>query len=140
MNISYPSFNLPHTYSQFTHTPLRLALVPGPVQNLKREVDDKHVSVKLNWDPPLNFKRPGEVTAYRISFQPKGRNQSEMIIDESSTTCLLTRDSGLIASTMHTFAVRAQQNTETLGEWKKVTAYVGRCCDLVTVNGMVILG
>jgi len=49
-----------------------------------------------------------------------------MIIDESSTTCLLTRDSGLIASTMHTFAVRAQQNTETLGEWKKVTAYVGR--------------
>jgi len=90
--------------------------------------------VKLSWDPPLNFKRPGEVTAYRISFQPNGRNESdEIVIDKTSTPYLLRRDSGRIASTMHTFAVRAQ-NTETLGEWKTFTDYVGRCCDLVTVN------
>ena len=111
-------------HTQLTHVPP--ALVPGPVQNLKRVIDPKLASVKLSWDPPLNFKRPGEVTAYRISFQPKGRNESdELIIDKSSTSYLLTRDLGLKASTMHTFAVRAE-NAETPGELKKVTAYVGK--------------
>ena len=109
-------------------------LVPGPVQNLKRYIDPKQASVTLNWDPPLNFKRAGEVTAYDIRFNPKETsNCTQFTVDVSTTRSFLTRDSGIKASTMHSFEVRAR-NAESIGEWNKVTAFVGE----FTVDGTYI--
>ena len=113
-----------------SHTCTRLlhhgssASVPGPVQNIRAVVDPKQASIKLNWDPPLDFKRPGKGTTYRIRFKPEGRSN---YVEKAVTTnhVSLTRKSGLQASNMHKFEVRAE-NVEAPGEWKIYSAYVGR--------------
>jgi len=109
-----------HTHTRFT------ALVPGLVQNLQTLVDPRHPSVSLNWDPPLNFKRPGEVTAYHIRFKPCDKSTyDEMRVDVGTTSILLTRSLGLKVSAMHSFEVRAL-NAQAEGEWKMVSTYVGK--------------
>ena len=110
-----------HTH---THTPHHgcTASVPGPVQNIKAVVDPKQASITLTWDPPINLRMPGGDTKYRIRFKPtEGRsNYSEKVV---ATNCVsLTRNSGLEASKMHRFEVRAE-NAEASGDW---TAYIGR--------------
>ena len=99
------------------------ALVPGEIQSLKRSIDKKQASVTLNWDPPLNFQRPNEVTNYQIRFKPiKGSvDYTERTVDVSTTSIILRRDSGLKASTMYSFEVRAG-NAASAGVWRKVTA------------------
>lgn len=98
------------------------ALIPGEVQNLKRSVDKKQASVTLSWDPPLNFKRPAEVTTYQIRFKPIKEliDYIEQTVDVSITSVFLTRNSGLKASTMYSFEVRAS-NAVSAGVWRKVT-------------------
>ena len=76
----------------------------------------------LSWDPPLNFKRPGEVTTYRIRFKPikESIDYTEQTVDVSITNVFLTRNSGLKASTMYSFEVMAS-NAVFPGVWRKVT-------------------
>ena len=116
------------------------ALVPGEIQSLKRSIDKKQASVTLNWDPPLNFQRPGEVTNYQIRFKPikelfmmyqicfkptkRASNYIEKTVDVSVNSTIFTRNSGLKASTEYVFEVRAR-NAESTGEWTRVKAYVG---------------
>lgn len=116
------------------------ALVPGEIQNLKRSVDKKQASMTLSWDPPLNFQRRGEVTNYQIRFKPiKGSvDYTEWTVDVSTTSIILRRDSGLKASTMYSFEVRAG-NAVSAGVWRKVTACTSKCAficmhELVSVN------
>jgi len=103
-------------------------LVPGPVQNLRKVTDPKRASVRLIWDPPLNFKRPGEVTAYHIRFKPCDKSTyDEMTVDVTTTSILLTRSLGLKASTMHSFEVRALNAEHAATEWTVISAFIGMC-------------
>jgi len=103
-------------------------LVPGPVQNLRKVTDPKQASVRLIWDPPLNFKRPGEVIAYHIRFKPCGKSTyDEMTVDVTTTSILLTRSLGLKASTMHSFEVRALNAKHAATEWTTISAFIGMC-------------
>jgi len=89
-------------------------------------VDPRDASVRLNWEPPLNFKKPGEVTAYHIRFKPNGKSTyDEMTVNVNTASVLLTRRLGLKASIIHSFEVRAR-NAEAEGEWKMVSTYVGK--------------
>ena len=101
-----------------------LTSVPGPVQNIEAAVDPKQASVRLKWDLPPNFKMLSGGTTYRIRFKPEGRtNYDEKTVTTNHVS--LTRNSGLKASKMHRFEVRAE-NAEALGEWKTYSAYIGR--------------
>jgi len=100
-----------------------LASVPGQVRNIKDAVDPEQASIRLSWDPPINFEMPGGGTTYRIRFRPEGRsNYSEKTVKTNHVS--LTRNSGLQASGTYTFEVRAQ-NAGAAGEWKKVSALIG---------------
>ena len=119
---------------------IHAGLVPGLVQNLKKRIDPKQASVTLSWNPPLNFKWPGEVTNYQIRFKPikelfmmyqicfkptkRASNYIEKTVDVSVNSTIFTRNSGLKASTEYVFEVRAR-NAESTGEWTRVKAYVG---------------
>ena len=103
-------------------------LVPGPVQNLRKITDPKQASVRLIWDPPLNFKRPGEVTAYHIRFKHCDKSAyDETIVDVTTTSILLTRSMGIKASTMHDFEVGALNAEHAAAEWKTISAFTGMC-------------
>jgi len=66
----------------------------------------------------------GGGTTYRIRFKPEGRiNYNEKTVTTNHVT--LTRNSGLKASKMHRFEVRAE-NAEAVGEWKIFSAFIGR--------------
>ena len=117
-----PSIHI-HSHSHASHHDY-LASVPGPVQNIKAIADPKQASVTLKWNPPLNFKRRGRGTAYHIRFKPEGRrNYNEKTVTTNHVT--LTRNSGLKASKMHRFEVRAE-NAKAAGEWKIFSAFIGR--------------
>ena len=103
-------------------------LVPGPVQNLRKITDPKQASVRLIWDPPLNFKRPGEVTAYHIRFKPRDKSTyDETVVDVTTTSILLARSMGLKASTMYAFEVGALNAEHAAAEWKTISAFTGMC-------------
>jgi len=48
-----------------------------------------------------------------------------MVVDSSTTSIILNRDSGLIPLTTSTFEVRAQCGDD-LGEWSVISSYVGK--------------
>ena len=112
----------------FTHL---AALVPDPVHNLKINVDQNVPSVALFWHPPQNVggetqRSPSYVSRYHIRFKPKDRQHyDEMVVDSSTTSIILNRDSGLIPLTTSTFKVRAQCGVD-LGEWNAISSYVGK--------------
>jgi len=109
-----------------THIPHHgcLTSVPGPVQNIEAAANPKQSYLRLKWDPPLNFETLGGGTTYRIRFKPEGRsNYNEKTVTTNHVT--LTRNSGLKASKIHRFEVRAE-NAEAVGEWKIFSAFIGR--------------
>ena len=119
-----------HTTILLDYMPVHLCtdLVPGPVQNLRKVTDPKQASLRLIWDPPLNIKRPGEVTAYHIRFKPCDKSTyDEVTVDVATTSILLTRSLGLKASTMHSFEVRALNAEHAATEWTMISAFIGMC-------------
>jgi len=119
-----------HTNILMDYMPVHICidLVPGSVQNLRKVTDPKQASLRLIWDPPLNFKRPGEVTAYHIRFKPCDKSTyDEMTVDVTTTSILLTRSLGLKASTMHSFEVRALNAEHAATEWTVISAFIGMC-------------
>jgi len=103
-----------HAHTRMPHHGC-LSSVPGPVQNVETAADPKQAFLILKWDPPLNFEMLGGGTTYRICFKPEGRSN---YIEKTVTTnhVSLTRNSGLNASKMHRFKVRAE-NAEAVGVW-----------------------
>ena len=95
---------------------------------MKATVDPKVPSVDLTWDPPTNTSDAGDVTKYHICFKQDGKEwceSEEMTVDGSTTSIVLTRESGLVPLlTTYDFAVRAQSG-EDIGEWETVSAYFG---------------
>jgi len=100
-------------------------LDPNPVQNLKATANPSAPSIELTWDPPTNASGSGDVTKYHICFKPDGRDwYDETTVDGSTTSMVLTRDSGLVPQTTYELGVRAQ-SADNMGEWERLSAYIG---------------
>ena len=109
----------------YTHT--HTCSVYGPVQKVKGNIDPKQASIRLAWDPPIDFNSDG--ATYRIRFKPEGRsNYDEETVRTNYVS--LTRNSGLKASNWHTFEVRAESTVAT-GKWDMFSAYIGKYNDVI---------
>ena len=102
------------------------ALTPDTVQNLTAAVDSRKPSVTLKWDPPANAGHPGDVTKYQIRFWDKEKGcYNERTVDGSTTTTVITRESGLRPLTETTFVVRACSGDDVSQERRTVSRFVG---------------
>ena len=80
----------------------------------------------LKWDPPVNAGYPGDVTKYQVCFWDKGRNcYNESTVNGSTTTTVITRESGLRPLTETTFEVRACSGDGVSQKWRTATTFVG---------------
>ena len=96
------------------------------VENLKATVDSHKPSVTLKWDPPANAGYPGDVTKYQVRFWNKEKScYNVKIVDGSTTTTIITRESGLRPLTETTFEMRACSGDDVSQEWRTVTTFVG---------------
>ena len=100
------------------------ALTPKPVKNLTASVDSHKPSVTLKWDAPANAGCAGDVTSYEIRFWEKGCYK-ETTVNGSSTTAIITRETGLRPLTETSFQVRAHSGDDVCPEWRTVTTFVG---------------
>ena len=80
--------------------------------------------MKLTWDPPANASDAGDVTIYHTRFKQDRKEWCNEIVNGSTTSMILTRESGLVPQTTYEFAVRAQSGDD-IGEWETVSAYLG---------------
>ena len=100
------------------------ALTPGPVQNLTAVVDTHKPSVTLNWDPPVYAA--GYVTTYVICIQDNNSGfYGEKVVNGSTTTTVITRESGLRPLSTFTFGVRAYCRDGVNQSWPTVSTFVG---------------
>jgi len=82
--------------------------------------------VTLNWDPPANATCAGYVTKYEIHFQDNNSGfHGELFVKGSTTTSVITRESGLRPLTTFTFKVRAYSGDDVSREWRTVSTFVG---------------
>ena len=117
------------------------ALTPDPVQNLTPAVDTHEPSVTLNWDPPANAAHAGDITKYEICFQDNETHFSGVkIVNGSTTTTVITRESGLRPLTTFTFNVRAYSGGDVSQEWRTVSMFVGMCNVVYTKTGITCVG
>ena len=103
------------------------ALTPKPVQNLTASVDSHKPSVTLKWDTPANAGCAGDVTSYEVHFWDKEKGcYNETTVNGSSTTAIITRETGLRPLTETSFEVRACSGDDDVSsEWRTVTTFVG---------------
>ena len=102
------------------------ALTPGPVQNLRATVDTCKPSVTLNWDPPANAGYAGDVTKYEVHFWDQEKScYIEKIVNGSTTTTVITMESGLRPLATFTFEVRACSGDNISRDWKATSTFVG---------------
>ena len=78
----------------------------------------------LKWDPPVNAGNVGDVTKYLVRFWNKGC-YNESSVDGSTTTTVITRESGLRPLTTSTFEVRACSGDDVSQKWTTVSTFVG---------------
>ena len=80
----------------------------------------------LNWDPPTNATCTGYVTKYEIHFQDNNSGfHGELFVNGSTTTSVITRESGLRPLTTFTFKVRAYSGDDVSRKWRTVSTFVG---------------
>ena len=80
----------------------------------------------LNWDPPANAAYPGFVTTYIICFWDNDSGyHGEEFVDGSTTTTVITRESGLRLLVTFTFKVRAYSGDNASQEWRTVSRCTG---------------
>ena len=80
----------------------------------------------LKWDPPANARYEGYVTNYQIRVWDKEKGcYNENTVDGSTTTIVITRESGLRPLTETTFEVRACSGDDASQEWRTVSTFVG---------------
>jgi len=102
------------------------ALTPDPVRSLIAALDTHKPSVTLSWDPPANAAHAGCVTKYEIHFQDNDSSfHGEKAVDGSTTTTVITRESGLRPLTTFTFKVRAYSGDNASKEWRTVSRFIG---------------
>ena len=90
-------------------------------------VDSHKPAVTLKWDPPANVGYPGDVTKYQVRFWDKKKKRyNEKTVNGSTTTTVITRESGLRPLTISTFEVRACSGIDESEEWRTVSTFVGR--------------
>ena len=119
MRIQLHSFNIHLIY-------IATALTPDPVQNLTAAMATHEPSVTLNWDPPANGAYPGYVTKYIIRFWDNDSgHHGEEFVDGSTTTTVITRESGLRLLATFTFKVRAYSGDDASQEWRTVSRCTG---------------
>ena len=96
------------------------------IENLKATVDSHKPCVTLKWDQPANLRHPGDVTNYQVRFWDKERScYNDKTVNGSTTTTVITRESGLRPLTETTFEVRACTCDDISQEWRTVTTFVG---------------
>jgi len=89
-------------------------------------VDTHDPSVTLNWYPPANAAYSGYVTKYEVHFQNHDSGfRGEKIVNGSTTTTVITRESGLRPLSTFTFKVRAYSGDDASQKWKTVSTFVG---------------
>lgn len=110
------------------------ALHLDPVCNLLAAVDETVPSVTLSWDPPANIRSTEEVTEYQIDFikvdhqnETTPSENTEMTVNGSTNSVVLTRESGLEPLTHYRFWVRGKSGP-TGGDWDNVSRHYGRYC------------
>ena len=104
------------------------AITPDPVQNLTAAVDTRNPSVTLNWDPPANITaaHAEDITKYDVRFWDNDSDfQGERVVNDSTTTTVITRESGLRLRSTFTFRVRACSGGDTSQEWGTVSRFIG---------------
>jgi len=103
------------------------ALTPDPVQNLTAAVNPHKPSVTLSWDPPANAAHARYVTKYEIHLQDRNNSSfhGEKAVDGSTTTTVITKESGLRPLTTFTFKVRACCHGNASQEWRTVSRFIG---------------
>ena len=80
----------------------------------------------LNWDPPANTAHVGDITKYEIHFRDNDSSfHGEKVVNGSTTTTIITRESGLRPLTRFTFKVRAYNHDDVGGEWRTASTFVG---------------
>ena len=80
----------------------------------------------LNWDPPAHAANAGDITNYEISFWDNDSGfYDERFVNGSTTTAVITRESGLRPLTTFTFNVRAYSGDNASREWRTVSMFVG---------------
>ena len=116
-----------HTFNFMIFWFLFTALTPDPVQNLTAAVDSHKPSVTLKWDPPANAGYPGDVTEYQVRFWDKKNwyNVKRVNLNGSTTTTVITRESGLRPLATSTFEVRACSDYGVSQKWTTVSTFVG---------------
>ena len=83
-------------------------------------------SVTLKWDAPANAGCTGDVTSYEIHFWDEEKGcYNETTVNGSSTTAVITRETGLRPLTETSFEVRACSGDDVCPEWRTVTTFVG---------------
>ena len=81
----------------------------------------------LKWDPPANAGCAGDVTKYQVVFWNKQNGcYNEKLVDGSTTTTVITRESGLTPLTTSTFKVRACSGDDASQEWRTVSTFVSK--------------
>ena len=104
------------------------AFTPDPVEKLTATADTHKPSVTLKWDPPANAGYPGYITKYQVRFWNKEKGcYIESTVDGSTTTTVITRESGLRPLTVTTFEVRACSGRDACPEWRTESAFIGKC-------------
>ena len=90
---------------------LYAALNPDCVENVTATLDTHKPSVTLKWDPPANARYAGEVSSYEIRIGDSDRDLSNLkccntvkVVKGSTTTAVITRESGLRPLTTFTRA------------------------------------
>jgi len=86
-------------------------------------VNTHRPSVKLKWYPPANAA--GYVTKYEIHFDNDSGFHAKKVVNGSTTTTVITRESGLRPLTTFTFKVRAYSGDGASKEWRTVSTFVG---------------
>ena len=113
---------------------LYAALNPDCVENVTATLDTHKPSVTLKWDPPANARYAGEVSSYEIRIWDSDRDLSNLkccnsvkVVRGSTTTAVITRESGLRPLTTFTFEVRACSGDSKSPVWQPVSTFVGTC-------------
>ena len=103
-------------------------LDPDPVQSLKVVVNEDIPSMTLSWMRPGNVQVVEELTEHRIRFKPFGDEEYvEKTVSGSTSSLVLTRESGLVPLINYHFQVCAQSGY-CKGEWKELTSFFGKHC------------
>ena len=88
-------------------------------------MDPHKPAVTLKWDPPANAGDVGDVTKYQVRLWDKEKGcYNENTVNGSTTTIVITRESGLRPLTETTFEVRACSGDDVSQE-STVSRFVG---------------